>query len=176
MRRHALAIYSAKFVCSAAEELRNQCGIADMPDADDLASPTPRTLASSRIIGCGPAGSFLQPLPLGRFDLGDLLPDLPQPLERPQQLGQDVWRQRLALRGAQHRQALRHRLAMPCSASSPFMRLTRRVASSTRRSRSRKGRLPSSASRLGTATMLQCFFSPRSQPRGGSGFLDSGIS
>ena len=56
------------------------------------------------------AGSFLQPLPLGRFNLGDLRPDPLQPLNRAQQLGQDVWRQHLALRGAQHRQALRRRL------------------------------------------------------------------
>jgi hypothetical protein len=39
-----------------------------------------------------------------------------------------------------------------------------RVASVTRRSRSRSGRLPSSASRVGNATMRQCRRSPRRQP------------
>src|SRR5205085_10974871 len=51
--------------------------------------------------------------------------------------------------------------AMPCSANSPLMRLTSDAVDQAggvadRRSRSRNGRLPSSASRVGTATILQC--------------------
>ena len=45
------------------------------------------------------------------------------------------------------------------------MRLTIRVRSPTRLSRSRLGRLASSSSAEGTATIPQCPRSPRSQPR-----------
>src|SRR6201982_253667 len=54
---------------------------------------------------------------------------------------------------------------MPSRANAPFMRLTRRVRSLTRHSRSRLGRLASSSASVGTRTMLQWPRSPRSHPR-----------
>src|SRR5829696_7089520 len=53
----------------------------------------------------------------------------------------------------------------PRRAKAPFMRLTSRVRSPTRFSRSRIGRLASSSCRLGTAAMPQWSGSSRSQPR-----------
>ena len=57
------------------------------------------------------------------------------------------------------------KLRMPSRASAPFMRLTSRVRSLTRTSRSRLGRLASSSASVGTRTMLQWPRSPRSHPR-----------
>src|ERR1700751_218668 len=57
------------------------------------------------------------------------------------------------------------RVAGTSYAAAPSMRLTRRMRSLTRHSRSRLGRLASSSASVGTRTMLQWPRSPRSQPR-----------
>ena len=54
---------------------------------------------------------------------------------------------------------------MPSRTSAAFIRLMIRVRSPTRLSRSRLGRLASSSSSVGIATIRQCPRSPRSQPR-----------
>src|SRR6266851_5151013 len=56
------------------------------------------------------------------------------------------------------------KLRMPSRARLPFMRLTIRVRSPTRHSRSRFGRLASSSAIVGTRAMLQWPRSPRTQP------------
>src|SRR6202047_1005274 len=57
------------------------------------------------------------------------------------------------------------KLRMPSRARVDCMRLTRRVRSATRHSRSRLGRLASSSAIVGMRTMLQWPRSPRSHPR-----------
>jgi len=57
------------------------------------------------------------------------------------------------------------KLRMPSRARVPFIRLTMRVRSPTRHSRSRFGRLASSSAIVGTRAMLQWPRSPRSHPK-----------
>ena len=57
------------------------------------------------------------------------------------------------------------KLRMPSRARVPFIRLTMRVRSPTRRSRSRLGRLASSSAMVGTRAMVQWPRSPRSHPK-----------
>ena len=57
------------------------------------------------------------------------------------------------------------KLRIPSRARVPFMRLTNRVRSPTRHSRSRVGRLASSSAIVGTRAMLQWPRSPRSHPK-----------
>src|ERR1700737_4213301 len=57
------------------------------------------------------------------------------------------------------------KLRMPSRARVPFIRLTMRVRSPTRHSRSRLGRLASSSAMVGTRAMVQWPRSPRSHPK-----------
>jgi hypothetical protein len=57
------------------------------------------------------------------------------------------------------------KLRMPSRAKVPFIRLTMRVRSLTRHSRSRLGRLASSSAIVGTRAMVQWPRSPRSHPK-----------
>src|ERR1700720_830233 len=57
------------------------------------------------------------------------------------------------------------KLRMPSRARVPFIRLTMRVRSPTRHSRSRVGRLASSSAMVGTRAMVQWPRSPRSHPK-----------
>src|SRR5262245_11118321 len=112
-----------------------------------------------------------QSLDACRLDLLDLLLDEAQTIHVAPQLGQRVRRHRSTLRCLQCLQ-LPGRLSQvrPEAANAEpgeisFHSVYEGVTSFTRFSRSRLGRLASSSAIVGTAAMLQCFGSPRSQPR-----------
>lgn len=136
---------------------------ADADDACDKANHRVRVLFRRR-------GGGELALPF-LFDGADLLAHQAEPLEETVELGAGVMRQRRpsAVRMASSLSAAWRRLSrkwrMPKRARIALMRLTSRVCSWTRRSRSRLGRRESSSAMVGIAAMVQWRFSPRSQPR-----------
>ena len=137
-----------------------------------VSMPTPTMLASRRTIACGPAsGACTRRSCLARsiaviwsritasrvksrWNSSRVLGGMGTP---------SGVRKALIFCGALRNSGLKPRI--PSRARAPFIRLMMRVRSPTRLSRSRLGRLASSSSIVGTATILQWPGSPRSQPR-----------
>lgn len=136
---------------------------ADADDSRDEANHRVRAVVGSR--SCGEPA-----LPL-LLDGADLRAHQAEPLQEAVELGAGVVPQRRPLRRADGLEPVRRlaqvsrKLRMPKRVRIALMRLTSRVFSPTRVSRSRLGRRASSSSFVGIAAMVQWRFSPRSQPR-----------
>ena len=136
-----------------------------------VSMPTPRMPASSRTIACGRrSGAWFNRSRRAR-SIPAICSRITASRARSRRISSSVFGGigkpsgvRSVSRRCSARRSSGLKPRMPSRARAAFMRLTMRVRSPTRFSCSRLGRLASSSSIVGTATMPQCPRSPRSHP------------